>query len=271
MKILIVGAGGFLGSAMRSLIVGHEIMSVTRQDLDLLDYHAVTQLLSNEHFDWIINCAVDGRYKIHDTNPAIVANNLQMFCNLYTNLDKVKMGMISFGSGAEFGIDRAIDRAKESDIWHYMPTHSYGHSKNMIARLSTLQPKCYTVRIFGCFGPTEDYRRPIKKLSECLKQHKPFVVDQDRWFDMISVTDLVNVVQYILTGACGYRDVNAVYNQKTRLSDIFRVYCNMHGADPNLVQVLASDGLSYTGSSDRLDTLNLPLLGLKKSLEMYGK
>lgn len=271
MKILITGASGFLGKCLSRYLDDHQIVAASRQDLNLLSADAVREFLFQNKFDWIINCAVAGRHSINVVSSDIISDNLVMFTNLYTNLDLVSTGMITIGSGAEYDLTKNIELAQEQDIWTRSPVHSYGFSKNLISKLSSMHPKCVTLRVFGCFDPSEDQQRPIKKLSLAIKQGQPFLVDQDRWFDMVSVKDLVLVVQYLLTGACGYQDINVVYNQKTRLSDIFRVYCNTHGADPNLIQVLANNGLSYTGSSDRLDALNLPLLGLKKSLEMYGE
>ena len=271
MKILITGASGFLGRCFAKYLHGHDVTVTSRQNLNLLDLSQVTQFLQDQKFDWIINCAVTSRNNIRETDQIALGENLVMFTNLYANLDAVANGMITFGSGAEFDIDKDIDQASETSIWQHMPAHSYGLSKNLISRMSSLHPKSYIVRIFGCFDSEENSIRPIKKLTHCIQKQTPFVLEKDRWFDMISVVDLVKIVQYVITGACGFCDINAVYNHKTRLSDILRLYCELHGHDSNYVQVQSQNGLSYTGDSSRLDLLNLPLWGLNKSLEMYGK
>jgi len=271
MKILITGSSGFLGQCFTKYLHGHDVTVTSRQNLNLLDLSQVTQFLQDQKFDWIINCAVTGRNNIRETDQITLGENLVMFTNLYANLDAVANGMITLGSGAEFDIDKNIDQASETSIWQHMPTHSYGLSKNLISRMSSLHPKSYIVRIFGCFDSEENSIRPIKKLTHCIQKQTSFILEKDRWFDMISVVDLVKIVQYVITGACGFRDINAVYNHKTRLGDILRLYCKLHGHDSSYVQVQSQDGLSYTGDSSRLDLLNLPLLGLNKSLEMYGK
>lgn len=270
MKILITGSSGFLGKCFTKYLHDHEIVAANKQNLDLRNATVVRKFLDNHKFDWIINCAVTGRNSLRSTDSNIFAHNISMFINLYTNLDSVKNGIITFGTGAEFGIDRAVDHAQESDIWNTVPEHSYGHSKNLISRLSSTHAKCFILRIFGCFDPSEDSMRPIKKLATCIKNQTPFFIDKDRWFDMISVMDLTQIVQHVMTGACGFRDINAVYNQKTRFSDILRLYCKIHRQDSKWIQVFEQNGMSYTGDSTRLNLLNLPLLGLNKSLEKYG-
>ncbi len=271
MKVLITGASGFLGRCLTRYLRGHDVTVANRQTMDLSDVSQVRKFLQQQKFDWIINCAVSGRDSVRTIDPAIMAQNLTMFTNLYTNLDTVSQGLITFGSGAEYGLDRHVDQALETDIWNHAPTHSYGLSKNLISRMCSLHDRCWVIRVFGCFDPTEDAQRPIKKLSLYVQEQRPLIIEQDRWFDMISVTDLVKLIQYVMTGACGFQDINAVYGHKTRLSDILRLYCKINGHDPKHVQVLDSNGFSYTGDSSRLDLLDLPLLGLNRSLEMYGK
>lgn len=270
MNILITGAAGFLGRHLANNLPGHTVTALTRSALDLRQGHSVRSYLKSNQFDWIINCAVAGRDSTVSTDPSIVSDNLIAFTNLYASLDLV-LGMINFGSGAEFDIEQQIDCAPESLIWQRQPKTSYGLSKNLMAKLCTQHAKCYNLRIFGCFDPSEDERRPIKKLSTMLRQDRSFVIEQDRWFDMFSLADVTTVVHYVLAGTCQFRDINLVYDRKTHLSDILRLYCTLHGYDPDYIQVRARDGLSYTGDSSRLESLALPLLGLTQSLDLYGK
>lgn len=270
MKILLTGASGFIGRYLKTHLLGHDVTALSRDSLDLMDSVAVKQCIEHHKPDWIINCAVKGRNHIHAQDPSVVTDNLMMFINLYTNLDLVS-GLINFGSGAEFDVSQDIDMAPESLLWQRQPQSSYGLSKNLIARLCSLNTKCYNLRIFGCFDASENEQRPIHKLRSAIAKQTPFVIDKDRWFDMFSLADVAKVVQYVLSGACGYRDINLVYNHKTRLSEILRLYCKIHGHDPNYVQVWEQTGLSYTGDATRIMLLNLPLFGLQKSLELYKK
>jgi nucleoside-diphosphate-sugar epimerase len=268
MKILITGSSGFIGNYLQNHLLGHEIIAVPRSRLDLMDGSAVRDYIKTTRPDWIINCAVKGRNQVNAQDPSLVSDNLVIFTNLYTNLDLVS-GLINFGSGAEFDITKDIDMASESLLWQRQPQNSYGLSKNLIARLCHLNTKCYNLRVFGCFDASENEQRPIQRLISAIANQTPFVIDKDRWFDMFSLADLTKVVQYVLLGACGFRDMNLVYSHKTRLSEILRLYCKIHGHDPNYVQVWEQTGLSYTGDATKITLLNLPLLGLQKSLELY--
>jgi nucleoside-diphosphate-sugar epimerase len=270
MNILITGAAGFLGRHLANNLPEHTVTALTRSQLDLSQGPLVRSYLKNNQFDWIINCAVAGRDCTLSTDPSMVSDNLIAFTNLYASLDLVS-GMINFGSGAEFDIEQPIDCAPESLIWQRQPKTSYGLSKNLMAKLCSQHAKCHNLRIFGCFDHSEDERRPIKKLSNMLSQNRAFVIDQDRWFDMFSLNDVTTVVRCVLTSTCQFRDINLVYDRKTRLSDILRLYCTLHGYDPDYIHVRAQDGLSYTGDSSRLASLALPLLGLTGSLDLYGK
>lgn len=269
MKILLTGAGGFIGKYLAANLIEHEVDAVSRSDIDLCDTQHLQQRVRAGSYDWIINCAAVGRHNVRAIDPLIFQHNLLIYSSLVAVQDHIK-GIINFGTGAEFDLARQINCAKETDIWKRCPAHSYGLSKNIIARLSNDQSRFYTLRVFGCFDASEDVDRPIKRLIRAIAQNQKFVIDQDRLFDWISARDLLQVIGHVLTGRCDHHDINLVYANKTRLSDVFHLYCNTQGLDPHCIEVDRTDGSSYTGDSTRLDSLGLSLLGLEKSLELYG-
>jgi dTDP-4-dehydrorhamnose reductase len=268
LKILVTGSAGFIGKYLSTHLAG-TITAISRQDLDLADSAAVTTLLRKQQFDVIVNCAAAGRHQLRAQDPNIVVNNLVSWSNLYSCMGDA-CALINIGTGAEFDLTKDILDAKEQDIWEQSPIHSYGFSKNLIARLSTQSKQCYTVRVFGCFDDSEDATRPLKRLHTKLVNDQPMIIDQDRWFDMISLVDLCSIIQHITNGNIfRTRDINAVYAEKTRLSDIFRLYCELHSLDTSMVQIKNSDGLNYTGNGTRLANLGVKLIGLEESLRRY--
>ena len=265
MKILITGAGGFLGSYLAEHL-HYEIVALTRQELDLSDTEATNKYFKSNQFDAVIHCGASGRNTpaIEDWN--IVNNNLSSVMNLVLNLDRIGK-LINIGSGAEFDISKPIDCVNESGIFEIMPEQSYGKSKNLISRYLKDQVNCYNLRLFGCFDSSEDDARLLKKMHSVVSQGNTFSI-LDREFDMISAKDFAAIVDAVLNNTITDHDINCVYAKKYRLSELLSVYCNKHGLDESLIQV-TGQGLNYTGNGDTLSKYHLDLIGLEQSLANY--
>lgn len=269
MKILITGGDGFLGSYLcRHLQHTHEVVAPGRQSLDVCDAESVNDFFRDK-YDWVIHCAVSGRNHTRSLDPNIIANNVRAFNNILSN--RACFGsLINVASGAEFDLDTDIDQAREQDIWQKNPQHSYGLSKNLIARMVQQSSGCFNLRLFGCFDPGESNLRPVKRCQEMVSQGLPFVITGDRPFDMVSVRDFAQVVSAVLDGKVHDKDLNVVYNKKYTLGEMLKIYCELHDYDRELVQIQGTDQKSYTGNSDKLQSYSLPLLGLEQSLKEYA-
>lgn len=270
MKILVTGAAGFLGSYVSTHLPEHQVHAVTRQQLDLTNLTAVTRLLKQNRYDAVINCAVSGRENLRSYEHAIYANNLESFYNLAIN-DHWYDHLINIGSGAEFDIDQNIDQVDESEIWNRKPQYSYGQSKNIIARFSADFPKTTTLRLFGCFDPSESEHRLLKRFQSTIANQIPFFLDQDRYFDMVSAKDFVTVIKAVLNNTIQDQDLNVVYDQKYRLSDILMLYSKLHEIDTTYLHVRSVNVLNYTGNGSKLAKYELALDNLEQSLLLYGK
>mgnify|MGYP003352330867 CR=1 FL=1 len=218
MKILLTGAGGFVGQYFAGHL-NHDIDACDRSALDLTDSLAVQRRLASEHYDAVIHCASAGRNTARAMDDSIIVNNLKGFANLVENRHRFGM-LINMATGAEFDIDRDIDSVSEDEIFNRYPLHSYGRSKNIIARQVHLLPYFYNLRIFGCFDSTEADNRPLKSFVSKSQKNEPFVIPADRQFDMISVGDIVRVIEAVLANKIHDKDINLVYNKKYYLSEI---------------------------------------------------
>lgn len=266
MKILITGAGGFLGQYLAKELNAHDVHALTRQQLDFADAGAVHRHFSTESYDAVIHCGAAGRNTPLVEDSSIVSNNLACVMNLMTYRHKFKQ-LINIGTGAEFDVSLPIDNVHESDIFKRNPSQSYGLSKNTIARYLSQQSNCITLRLFGCFDKSEEERRLLKKCYAAVSTGNKFNI-QDKLFDMISAADFVTIIRAVLSKEITHKDINCVYHSKYQLSEILKMFCLVQGLDPTLINV-TGQGLSYTGNSDILDEYQLPLLGLKQSLSLY--
>ena len=88
-KILILGAGGFIGSYITPRLSKNNIvMSITKPGIDVTDAAAVRNILELSKPDFVINCLTfGGNENVNSNDPNIVAKNLAMYYNFKSNSD----------------------------------------------------------------------------------------------------------------------------------------------------------------------------------------
>lgn len=264
MKIAVLGANGFVGSNLvRFFKEQNTVDAVVRTCLDLLDPIAVKLFLKKNHYDVIINAAAT----MTDNNLLTdTRNNLGLFMNFYNNSNLFGK-FINLGSGAEFNRIQDINLAREPDIFTTLPADSYGFSQNIKARLCHDKSNFFTVRIFNCFGAGEQSTRIFPRL---LCTNDELEIRDDRYFDYFSIQDLCNVVDHCAKNDWKIRDVNAVYAQKLKISEALDLFCKINNLNKNFC-VKSNSIINYTGNSQNLESLQIPLNGLTEGFKSYLK
>ena len=263
MKIAILGARGFIGKSLIPFLQSHHTLTpVTRDLLDLTDFVSVQKFLDQEQFDAVVNCAAS--YQPDQTLLTDTRNNLGIFSNFYHNSDLFGK-FINLGSGAEYDVTTNIDYAKEGSIFNCSPADSYGFGHNIKSRLCVSKENFYTLRIFGCFGVNETARRLLPRF---LNTPEIFYLENDRYFDFMSVQDLCTVIKSFIENTYTAKDVNCVYNNKQTLSAFLNKFKEIHQINTNVV-VKSTNNNNYTGDGQLLDSLNIQLSGLETGLENY--
>ena len=267
MKILITGANGFVGDyLLHHLSQAHTVVGLMgKKDIDLLDSEAVNKLFETQ-FDVVIHCAVAGRYNHLAADENILASNLRMFLNLYANRHSYSK-FINIGSGAEFDLSKSIDSAEEDEIYHRVPSASYALSKNIIAKLILLEDKFYTLRVFGLLAESPPENTLLYKFYKAVTNNQPFPIKGDRYFDFFSASDLVRVIEHLIDNSLPKKDINLVYDEKLKISEILTKYCELHGMNAELINVESTSELNYTGSSKLVDSIPIELDGLTSALK----
>lgn len=263
MKIAILGSDGFVGRNLADHLQQHyDVTPVTRQSLNLLDYHAVATFLSETYYDVIVCAAASMNNNLDD-----VKNNLGLFMNFYS-LSDLFGKFINTASGAEYDRSRNIHKAKENEIWSRYPQDSYGLSQNMRSRLSWDKDNFYNLRIFNCFGSGEIKTRLFPSLLA--EQTYNFTVTNDRYFDYFSIQDLCKVVEYYANTVIpeNFKDINCVYENKYKISEVAEKFSRLHKLNKQIL-VEGTSQNNYTGDGTKLASLPIKLSGLLQGLDNY--
>jgi UDP-glucose 4-epimerase len=271
MKILVTGTNGFIGKQIVDYLKkrGDE---VTEFHGDLCDLNNVKyQFNKSKYIDCVIHCATKGGRRFED-KVSFFYDNIKMVENILIFKDKEYEKLIYFGSGAEYNRTNDINLYTEyaNQFLRTIPEDYYGFSKYVITQRLNNIVDAYTLRIFGCFGATETHDRFIYTNINNYINKEPMQVFQDKYFDFISVNDLIKIVEYYITKQNLHKTINCCYNKKETLKSICDNYIN--NLDNYKVDIVVKEkdmGLSYCGSSRKIDSLNIQFDGLELSIRNY--
>lgn len=262
MKIAVLGANGFVGQHLvKYLSVQHRVIPVVRSTVDLLNYQQTKQFLEYNKFDSVVNAATS-----HTDDSALTdtRTNLAMFMNFY-HCANLFGQYINLASGAEFDRETNINQANEIDIFQKIPKDSYGFGHNIISRLCYDRDNFDTLRIFGCFGNKEKSTRLIPRILSSVGH---FYINNDRYFDYISIEDFCSIVDCVIQQRPKNKDSNCVYQNKMKLSEFARTFIETRGLKIELV-VQSFSELNYTGNSERIGSLGINLKGIEYGIQNY--
>lgn len=263
MKILVTGSNGVLARVIiERLKPIHSVIATNRITLDVLRLDKVKYFFDNNEIEVVIHTAINGGRRVKKDNVLAFYENLLMFENLQHVIgDRL---FINLGSGAEFDTSLPIDCMLEGDIFSRVPKDFYGLSKNIIAKRLYGMSNAINLRIFGCFGATEDDGMVKTALVNSFFNKPIFVLD--KWMDFIYVEDFCTVIEWCINNIKYLpKSINCVYKDKSKLEDIARYSQEITGVKNEII--IQDIGNSYTGGGDILNSLNLPLIGVYNGME----
>lgn len=242
-KILITGSNGYIARNIIKKLSNYDITSISRNNFDMIDGFEVSKFFKNNQFDVVIHTCTSGGSRLKLDSKDDFFNNCLMHQNIIEN-QKYFGKYISFGSGAE--LDRRKNIDKNSDICNAFPKDPYGMSKNYIAKSGMFLDKFYNLRIFNVFNEDELESRMIKSNILNYINKRPIIIHQNKIMDFFYMDDLISVIDFTINNNCP-NEINCVYEQKYKLSDIAVLINNL---DKHKVPVILEDntlGLSYYG------------------------
>lgn len=230
--ILLTGGSGYVGSNLsRFLSNSYTLYAPSHQELDLLDGKSVDWYFHSHRIDVVIHAAVVGGSRSEEYVSDSVVRNLRIFFNIVRNRKRFKK-MIHFGSGAEYDKSVSLRSVSEREFDRRIPSDDYGFFKYVSAKyIEASNFPIVNLRIFGLFGPGEDYRLRFVSNMICRKVlGVPLEIHQDAYFDYVYIKDFARIVDYFIRHDPKFKSYNVGSGRRMRLSSIARKIYALPGA-----------------------------------------
>ena len=253
-KILITGAGGFIGrSLLEQLSSEYNILPVTRKEVDLLEQKQVETMFFHEDIDVVIHAATQntlGRGK--ESEEQLLKNNLRMFLNL-ERCKSYYGKMFLIGSGAEYGKQQELSLVEEGMFGEKVPEDDYGLSKYIMSKISGSSDNIYNLRLFGIFGPYENYNyRFISNVICKALSGRDIVIHQNALFDYLYIKDFCDIMRWFLEHEPKWKYYNICTGKRTELVSVAREVLAQTGSKSLLAVEQPGLNKEYTGSNTRM-------------------
>lgn len=257
MKILILGASGFIGRNLREFLASfkqYELYCPSHTELDLLDECSVRRYLEGLRPDVVIDGAVckNPRFFESASPQSELEQDLRMFYNLQKNCGLFGK-MLYFGSGAEFDKTKDIAGIKEDEFNNLIPENQYGLAKYIIGRSIEQSDNICNFRVFGLFGKYENWRTTFISGACCKAIKKlPITIRQNTYFDYLDINDFCPAVKWFVDHKPKHHTYNVCSGKKVSLLCIAEQVRELSGNDVPIYVCKPGYAREYTANNDRL-------------------
>jgi dTDP-4-dehydrorhamnose reductase len=197
MKIIITGAGGFVGKELaRFFAADHQVTALNHQALDITDREAVKRVVSEARPDLVINCAVLG-VDVCEADPALAeAVNVTGPKFLAEAVAEIDAEIMHLSTNYVFDGDRELG-AYYTIRDEALPINKYGETKLAGERaVIEAAPKSHIVRTSWVFGAGKE--NFFSNAARSLAEKKRVRAVNDLWASVTYVPDLIARIQEIL-------------------------------------------------------------------------
>ena len=252
-RVLLTGGSGFIGRSLSAALgVSREVLTPSHTELDLTDTEAVETYLDEHRVDAIVHSATKPGHRNAADPTGLVEVNTRMYLNLVRR-EELCPRLILLSTGAAYDPRHYQPKLREEAFDSWVPVDDASYSKYVIAKLAEPDPRVTELRLFGVFGPGEDYA--IRFISNALCKALaglPITLRQDRMFDYLWIEDLAQVVEHFLKGAGGYPAYNVTPDHAVSLLRVAQLVRDT--VNSGLQVRVAAEGLGaeYSGDNSRL-------------------
>jgi len=252
MKVLLTGGSGFIGSAIqRKWSTKYVLYAPCHGELDLLDKEAVEDYLRKNSFDVVLHAANTNDVVHQERADCQLDFNLRMFCNL-ERCNELFGKMYYFGSGAEYDMHRYKPKMDEGYFGASIPTDSYGFSKYIMAKLAEKSRNIYDFRLFGVYGPREEWRRRFisNMIYQALNGYE-MRMDRNIMFDYLYIDDMISAIEMSLFITPKYHNYNLCSGYPVSLRELAEIIKEETGTIAEIVMNGMDWKPEYSGDNTR--------------------
>lgn len=251
--MLITGGSGFIGRNLAEhYSATREVLVPAHGELDLLDEDAVRRYLTQHDVDVVVHSATKPGHRNAPDTTGLFFENTRMFFNLVRCSDLFGV-MLFASSGAVYDMRHYQPKMPESYFDAHVPMDEHGFAKYVAAKHIEKSSNVTELRIFGVFGPHEDYA--IRFISNAICKALfglPITLRQNRRFDYLYVADLPPVIDHFASGAGSGRAYNVTPDSPVELLALAELVRSVSGADVPILVGAPGEGVEYSGSNERL-------------------
>jgi dTDP-4-dehydrorhamnose reductase len=272
---LVIGAAGQLGAAMvEGLSPRHEVVAMTRHDLDIGETASTRETVTAVCPDVIVNCAAYNQVDAAEADPvqALTVNawGVRTLARLATELGAT---FVHFSS--DFVFDGRADRPyTETDPPN--PQSVYGSSKLLGEWFAGETPQHYVLRVESLFGGPQA-RSSIDRILQGIRAGEPVRAFSDRTVSPSYVADVVTATAALVAGARPYGLYHCVNSGWTTWSSLARELARLAGhPDAAIVDITMREaGLSARRpqfaalSNDKIVAAGVPMPPWQDALARY--
>lgn len=253
MRVLITGGSGFIGKNLAEQLASvYDVLAPSSTELDLLKEQDVREYFNAHRCDVVVHTATTRSNRRVGAPPDLLDRNCRMFFNLARNADRFGK-MIHFGSGAEYDRSHLPPMVKEIYFDSRVPADAYGFSKYICAKYIERVQRFVDLRLFGVFGPYEDYT--VRFISNaCCRVLKglPIVLRQDVRFDYLYVGDLARITSWFIENEARHKAYNVCTGRPVALTELAQMVADISEQNPDISVLHGGMGAQYTGDNSRL-------------------
>jgi dTDP-4-dehydrorhamnose reductase len=234
-RVLIVGAGGQLGSAMAGAWPDAKVAALARADLDVTARTDVEAAVRRTRPDLIVNCSaytnVDGAESAPETALAVNAWGAHLLAEAAT-----QSGAALVHFSTDFVFDGRTGRPySEQDAPN--PQGAYAASKLLGEWMAAGTPRHYVLRVESLFGGPRA-QSSVDRMREALRTGAEVRAFADRTVSPSYVEDVVRATRALVEHDAAYGTYHCVNTGWTTWSGLARTLARLMGvADPRIVDV----------------------------------